>query len=287
MLGGTITPNGADTHYWFLYSDGINVFESPTYDAGSRNQQSIGVAVIGLSPNTAYSFEIVASNSAGVSNGSTNSFTTKSSGQIPYVLTGDVSDLTNTSATISGNVNPNGKDTHYWFQYGRSLSLAFASQTSSVDAGSGSTYVNVSANLSGLVTGTYYYYRLRASNSAGTNASSIGIFILNTPPTAVTEAAEVGNGIAFLNAQLNANGEETHYSFLYGTSPTLAGATQTPIMDFGSGVNPNTSYVQVSGLSPATTYYFQVQASNASGTSSGAILSFTTNLPIPSTDFAT
>jgi Pro-kumamolisin, activation domain/Putative binding domain, N-terminal len=286
VLSGTVTPNGVDTHYWFLYSDGTNVFETPTYDAGSGNQQvSISVPIIGLYPNTAYAFKIVASNSAGVNNGSTNNFLTNASGQIPYVVVGGASVISTTSVTISGTVNPDGSDTHYWFQYGTSPSLAFANQTSIIDAGSGSSPLPVAATLTGLSNGTYYY-RLQASNSAGTAIGNIAVFIMNKPPTAVTLPASVSGETADLNAQLNDNGDETHYWFLYGTSPTLAGATKTPVWDAGSTVFMYTPFARVTGLLTATTYYFQFQASNGSGTSSGAILSFKTNLPLPHTDFA-
>lgn len=72
----------------------------------------------------------------------------------------------------------------------------------------------------------------------------------------------------------------------YGTSPALTGST---IVALSSGINPipagtgNVNFTSnLSGLSPATTYYFRINAVSGSTTLQGAIFSFTT-LPLPPT----
>jgi glycosyl hydrolase family 76 len=86
-------------------------------------------------------------------------------GRVPSASTGGASSITQSSATVSGTVNPNGRSTTYYFQYGTTTS--YGSTTASQAAGSGATTVNVSANLSALTTGATYRYRLDASNAAG------------------------------------------------------------------------------------------------------------------------
>ena len=90
----------------------------------------------------------------------------KRGGRAPSVSTGGASSITQSGATVSGTVNPNGQSTTYSFQYGTTTS--YGSATSSQVAGSGNTAVNVSATLTGLSPGTTYHYRITATNAAGT-----------------------------------------------------------------------------------------------------------------------
>jgi hypothetical protein len=79
---------------------------------------------------------------------------------------------------------------------------------------------------------------------------------------------------------VNPNGADTQYWFLYGVSSTLSGATQTPAVDLGSTPAVDAISAGVTGLSANTTYYYQAVAKNSAGTTSGAIVSFTT-IPAP------
>ena len=74
--------------------------------------------------------------------------------------------VTATSATLTGTVNPGGKATTYYFEYG--TSTGYGSVTATVKAGSGTTSVSVSAPVSGLTASTIYYFQLVAHNSSGT-----------------------------------------------------------------------------------------------------------------------
>lgn len=86
----------------------------------------------------------------------------------PTAVTGDASDITKTSATVAGTLDPDGVDTTYSFQYGTDTS--YGSSTESLDAGSGSGATPTNAFLSGLKPGTTYHYRLIATNAEGTSA---------------------------------------------------------------------------------------------------------------------
>ena len=86
-------------------------------------------------------------------------------GRVPSVSTGGASSITQSAATISGTVNPNGRSTTYYFQYGTTTS--YGSTTASQRAGSGASTVNVSASLSGLTAGAAYHYRLYTNSGSG------------------------------------------------------------------------------------------------------------------------
>jgi hypothetical protein len=85
----------------------------------------------------------------------------------PSVTTGRATNVAMNSATLNGTVNPNGIATTYYFQWG--LTSSYGNTTSTQSAGSGTSNVAVSADLTGLVPKTTYHYRLVATNSIGTS----------------------------------------------------------------------------------------------------------------------
>jgi len=101
----------------------------------------------------------------------------------PTVTTGSASAITTTGASLAGTANPNGAATSASFLYGTSSTLAGAAQTTSQSVGSGSTASNVTATLTGLTSGTKYYYELQASNSGGTGSGAINSFTTGSTGT--------------------------------------------------------------------------------------------------------
>lgn len=83
----------------------------------------------------------------------------------PAASTGPAKALTRHGATLTGTVNPEAGAT-YRFQYG--ATIRFGSATAARSAGAGLAARPVSSIVSGLRPGRIYYYRLVASNAAGT-----------------------------------------------------------------------------------------------------------------------
>lgn len=186
-LNATVNPNGAATTYHFEYGT-TTAYGSATPNAttgsGNANQQ-VTADVTGLSPNTTYHYRIVATNSSGTTTGSDATCTTASSSPgTPVATTGGASAITNTTATVNGTVNPNGQSTTYYFQYG--TTTAYGAKTTTAGPISGSTSQSVSANLSGLVPGATYHYRLVAVNASGTANGADATFKTtgSAPPSA-------------------------------------------------------------------------------------------------------
>ncbi len=100
------------------------------------------------------------------------------------------------------------------------------------------------------------------------------------PATATAVATAVTANSATLEGTVNPNGADTHTWFLWGTSSSLSGATQTAMQDLGATAGNNSVSASIQGLSASTTYYYQAVAQNSLGTTSGAIFSFATN-PAP------
>lgn len=119
------------------------------------------------------------------------------------------------------------------------------------------------------------------ASATGENTVNVTASSAAAAPAAATAAATgVAATAATLAGTVNPNGSDTHAWFLWGTSSTLSGATQTASQDLGATAGSDAVTATISGLSPSTTYYYQSVAQNSVGTASGAIFSFTTT-PAP------
>ncbi|MEI9970293.1 MAG: hypothetical protein WDM87_17370 [Terracidiphilus sp.] len=119
------------------------------------------------------------------------------------------------------------------------------------------------------------------ATSSGENSVTVTASSTSTAPaTATAVATAVTATTATLAGTVNPNGSDTHTWFLWGTSSSLSGATQTAMQDLGSTAGNQAVSASISGLAPSTTYYYQAVAQNSLGTTSGAIFSFAT-VPAP------
>lgn len=208
--------------------------------------------------------------------------------QAPSATTMGASPVTTSNATLNGTVNPNGTATTAWFEWGADNTLANPTSTSSQSVGSGSADNVISQAITGLTSGTTYYFRVVASSSAGTVKGSIVACTTAAPlapPAAQTFAA---TSISIVGATLNGtvipNGLATDAWFVWGTDPTLVNpsTTHTTVHQAkGSGMTDVAVSESLTGLTAATTYYFKLVAQNTVGTANGEIGSFNTNTVAP------
>jgi len=285
-LNGQVNPNGANTSYWFEYGTTQSLGQSTgSQGIGSGTSlTSINSYISGLSQNTTYYFRAVAQNSYGTTHGSILSFTTTGGGipggNAPSVQTSAASGVSQTSATLNGQVNPNGANTSYWFEYGTTQSLG--QSTSMQGAGAGTSWVNAAANISGLSQNTTYYFRAVAQNNYGKTNGSILSFTTtgggggtgSAPSVQTLSATGLSQNAATLNGAINPNGASTYYWFEYGTTQGLGQTTAA--QSLGAGTTSQNIAGYISGLAQNTTYYFRAAGQNSYGTNRGAILSFTT-----------
>lgn len=104
--------------------------------------------------------------------------------QKPVVLTLVATQVSVTTATINGSVNPMGAPMMYHFDWG--TSNTFGNSTPASQAGSGSTPVPVHADLTGLVQGTQYFFRAVGINSTDTLIGDTLNFVTIVPEMTVT-----------------------------------------------------------------------------------------------------
>jgi hypothetical protein len=194
----------------------------------------------------------------------------------PAATTGASSDLGQTTATVTGTVDPQGMATTYHFEYGTSTSYGLA--TAEQDAGSGTGAAAVQAALAGLTSDTTYHYRVVATNAAGVDRGADRTFKTAAPPgppgATTGSARNVTTTGARLTASVDPNGRATTYRFEYGT--TTRYGKQTAQASAGSGVSAVSVSATIAGLQPHTRYHYRVVATNAAGVARGRDRSFTT-----------
>ena len=164
-LSGTVNPAGHPVTVTFEYGT------TTAYD-GTTAPKSIGAAgstvafhadITNLSPGVTYHFRAVATNAQGTIYGSDKTFTTTKK---PTLITGGASEVTGTTATLNGVVNPSGSSTSVSFEYGDSD--AYGQVTASQQIAGGIDPLPFTAKVTGLTPGTTYHFRAQGTSASGT-----------------------------------------------------------------------------------------------------------------------
>ncbi|MDP2035924.1 MAG: fibronectin type III domain-containing protein, partial [Ignavibacteria bacterium] len=130
-------------------------------------------------------------------------------------------------------------------------------------------------SLSGLTSGTNYYYRVRAFNASGTSTNSNTIELVTPPGAAIaTNATNITTGSfdANWNASIGAAKYYLDIATDIGFTGYLAGYQNK---DVG-----NVTTLALTSLSPGTNYYYRVRAFNASGLSSNSNVIYLVTVPL-------
>jgi hypothetical protein len=127
-ISGSVNPNGSQTGYFVQW--GTNTAYGGGGPVGSLPGQNGAVAItamaLGLSPSTTYHYRLAATNFDGTGYSVDMTLTTLAPPPPPpppppTVTTGPSIDVTATSATVLGTVNPNGSPTTCYFEWGNTM----------------------------------------------------------------------------------------------------------------------------------------------------------------------
>jgi hypothetical protein len=111
-----------------------------------------------------YHFRIKTVNALGTTYGNDMTFTTL--GDLPVARTAEATNITNSTATLNSSVLANDLSTVVTFEWG--LTESYGNTISGVPSPvSGNENVDVSANITGLLSGTSYHFRVKAVNALG------------------------------------------------------------------------------------------------------------------------
>ena len=258
---------GASDYYLDVSTDNFN-----TFVAGYNNLpvgSAVSYNVIGLSSGSTYQYRVRASNISGNSGNSTSK----------AVLTRPSPPQGLTAANITQNAF-----TASWTKVGGasaySLDVAADSLFTSITYGNISLGNTASYLVSGLSPSSTYYFRLRASNSSGVSSNSAFVALttlaasVTTQSSALTFSSVTGTSIT-LNytpgsgtSHLVVVSQGLPLTALPSNRSSYTGSTvysQGSKIGNGYVLTLGLSPVTVTGLSPATTYYFQVFDFNGSG----------------------
>jgi len=275
--GGNVTGDGGST----VTARGVcwGISPSPTIaDSHTTNGNGIGNWVselVGLTPYTTYFLRAYATNSAGTAYGNELQFTTDV-GQMPAVTTATITNITTTTAAGGGNVTDQGATpvTARGVCWSTSSSPTITESHTTDGTGTGS----FTSNLTTLLPATTYYVRAYATNSAGTTYGNQVQFTTNSDQTPTVTTAEIINvttTTATGGGNVTAQGTSpvTARGVCWSTSanPSVANSHTTN----GSGTGNFVS--DITGLTASTLYYVRAYATNATGTSYGNQVQFTTN----------
>jgi phosphodiesterase/alkaline phosphatase D-like protein/outer membrane protein OmpA-like peptidoglycan-associated protein len=308
-LNGTLNASGASTSsftYQFCYSTSPAVSNTtgaltgtPTCSA-SANYSSLSSppaassSAITFTAGTIYYAQIVGTNSVGTTYGNVVTFTVSAA---PAVVTnGGPTALTATSFQVSGTVNNYLADTTSVFfcysttntTYSSGSPCPSANQVSLANIAAANGATAVSGTLTGLTSGTTYYYQLAATNASGTTYGAVQSLTTSVAPIVVTDVpTAVGSTTATVTGTVNPGAASTTYTVWTSTSSTTIGTTSNftyPVSGLPTALTGTTTQavtVNLTGLTSATQYYYRLVAKNSLGTTFGAVQSFmTTGSPV-------
>jgi hypothetical protein len=296
-LGGVVDPAGVqvtscEIEYGLdnpslipAFSQSEKCKQTPAEIGAGNGPVAITAVLKGLQPNTRYDYRLVVANANGAEVSEVLAFTTFG----PPAIVSESAEVKQTekvgqtNATLRAQIIPEGRETTYHFEYGETTSYGTSVPGPAGTVGSGYAPVQVpAAELTGLKIGTTYHYRVVAVNEFGTTDGPDQEFTTLAALLSKASVSDVAATSATLEAQINPLGTDTSAYFQYGTvscTANPASCTDVPNpsgTDLGSAESGQTLSIHQQNLTPDTTYYFRVVATNALGTIESPDLSFKT-----------
>jgi hypothetical protein len=239
----------------------------------------VSADISGLTAETTYHYRVMVTTVNGIKRAPDQTFTPRA---VYSLSTGPSSDLEPGTATLNGSFTGDGNDTHYYFEYvdyshydPTAADPYGAGQTTAgppggdADSGTGTQEVSAIAHFSSPY--VLYHYRIVATNSFGTSYGSDQTFF--SPPPALptidaTSASNITPTSATLDAEINPGFGPTTVRFEYGMN-TSYGSRTYPSESIGDDNADHPASIEVSGLTPGTTYHFRALATNFTGITRG------------------
>ena len=248
---------------------------------GNHTSDGTGTGVFasvlsGLSPNTQYYVRAYATSIYGTRYANELTFNTGQGATAPIVSTFPASNITQTTAISGGNVAADGGSPVTLRGVCWSITPYPTTADSKTEDGNGTGVFT--SSLTGLSPNTTYYVRAYATNEVGTSYGNEVFFPTEQAPDLPTVIIDSVRGITqttiiiYGNVTSSGGATVTARGVCWNTfpTPTLSNNYTTN----GSGTGTFVSYV--TELTPNTSYYIRVYATNSIGTGYGNEINFTT-----------
>ncbi len=199
-LNGVAKPDGStlsDCQFEYGTTPLYGASKPCTPAAGSipadENEHPVSATLSGLVAQGTYHYRLVITNANGSFAGKDEAFAVLGP---PLVTEEEAAPVGESTATLLAQVDPRSSATGYHFEWGTDSSYGNrVPAEGEISAGSGSSAVAASTDLSGLSGGTTYHFRVVATNASGTTNGPDQIFSTFRPnsscPNAVIRAAQV------------------------------------------------------------------------------------------------
>ena len=281
-IGGHVTSDGGAsvTERGVVYSTSSNPTTANSKVTNGSGTGSFTCNITNLQEGTTYYVRAYAINEKGTAYGAEKSFTT-SSVALPTVTTSSATNISNTSATVSGNVTSDGGASVT--ERGVVYSTSSNPTTSNSKVTSGSGMGSFTCNITNLQEGTTYYVRAYAVNEKGTAYGEQKSFTTSSialPTVTTSSVTNITYNSATVGGNVTSDGgaEVTERGVVYSTisNPVINNIYHTTKV-VGSGTGSFS--VKLTNLVEERTYYVRAYATNSKGTSYGEEMSFTTQKP--------
>jgi hypothetical protein len=274
VVHGTVNPveseAGVPAKYYFQAYNGATAIESAEVEVTGNTTQEVTAELTGLVAGATYEYRLVAKDANGLNKGEFKPFTTHV--PIEVINTAEPTEITSSSATLHGELNPDGYQTTCWFEYtdGRRPTI----KTPEQNVGDEEKVVDVSQPITGLEPNSGYGFTFICKNSFGQSESPGSVGTLTAPPAVLGESTSPPSRTsAILLANVNPENSGTTYFFEYG--PTSNYGYKTHEATLGSSADEEQRAEGLAfELETDKTYHFRVVAKNAGGTTHGPDVTF-------------
>ncbi len=272
------------------------------YNQAGEEVDNFGEGIIGASEGVAVNDS---TGNVYVSDRSNNDIEVFAQVVVPDAKTGGSSGVKGTTATVSGSVNPEGVEAHYFFEYGpcsenepSECSVSPYSEKTPEEAleePTGSKFEPAGTSLVGLAPETAYHYRLVGVNVHGERRGKEEL--LTTGPAVAGVSTTVATSLqptsATLNGLLDPEGTPTHYFFEYVPEEKYNSGAPNPYSEGTSteaeagerdGGGQEAASLPIAGLEVGTTYHYRIVTFNEHGRTFGQDQTLTTPPALPAVD---
>ena len=181
------------------------------------------------------------------------------------------------TATLNGHFIGTDEETSYYFEWGTTTAYGnFSATPPGVPIGSTTGNTPLTFDATGLLPGTVYHYRVVATNPKGTSPGNDQSFTTVAAVAGLTTGAptEVTGTSAKLHGTWTGEGDPITCHFEWGYSDTYGNST--PELPVGSDPGPQSTTVELTGLSPVTTFHYEIVCTNSTGPAYGGDQSLST-----------
>lgn len=308
----SLTTSNDNIITWFEHGTNseLNGYESTEHTniSGTFSSQTFDYVLSGLSSDTTYYYravsqntygdreyfrgEIVRFNTSGVSaqNLNDNNYDSYYNNYSPTAITNPASSISNNSASLNAEINPDNYSTSYYFEYGTTeYNLTY--RTIQKNVGAFDYRITVNTYIDNLTPNTYYYFRIITNNTnygEGLRFKTLrneSIVDKKQPVAITTTALSINQGSAILNGNITPNNDLTIAWFEWSEDHDFRdNVRKNADHEIGSQSGEVYFAYSLTNLTIDKTYYFRTVAKNSYGTSYGDIHNFTTGIPVQNTD---